>query len=406
MEAVLLAAGEGTRLRPLTVTRPKPMLPIAGRPILEWNLISLSKAGFKKAVIIVGYKQEEIISHFGRSYKNISIEYVEQKEQLGTGHAILMAERHVTGPFLAMNGDIITSGETIKTLVSDWKRLKPKIAVKLVEVKNPSEYGVIKLRGDVIVEIDEKPEKPEGNLVNAGIYLLSEDIFPLLKHLKSSSRGEYEITDAIKALIPKKQAYGFKCKETWLDIGLPWHLLDANEVLMKGLDLKPSKKAVIEKCAVLKGKVHVGDGTILKSGAYIEGPVYIGENCNIGPNCYIRPYSMIQDDCHIGNAVEVKNSIIMSGTKIGHLSYVGDSIIGRDCNFGAGTTIANLRFDNNGIMIEVKGVLRHSGRRKFGCLMGDGVKTGINVSIMPGRSIYPNAIIEPMTTVRNTIYTE
>jgi bifunctional UDP-N-acetylglucosamine pyrophosphorylase/glucosamine-1-phosphate N-acetyltransferase len=191
-----------------------------------------------------------------------------------------------------------------------------------------------------------------------------------------------------------------------MDIGLPWHLLDANEIMLKQSKLKPSRKARIEKYAIVKGDVHIGDGTLVKAGSYIEGPVFIGKDCDIGPNCYIRPYTTILDRCHIGNAVEVKNSILMSNTKIGHLSYIGDSIIGHHCNFGAGTTIANLRFDNDGIMIEVKGALRNSGRRKFGCLMGDNVKTGINVSIMPGRSIYPNAVIEPMTTVKNTIYGE
>lgn len=406
MDAVILAAGEGTRLRPLTVTRPKPMLPVAGKPILEWNLSSLNDAGFKKAIIVVGYRKEEIINYFGKKYKNLAIEYITQKEQLGTGHAILTAEEHVSGEFLAMNGDIITSSNTIKKLVEDWRKYKPTASIILVEVKNPSEYGVVNTMGNIVTEIHEKPKTPKGNLVSTGIFLFARGIFEVIKKIKKSDRGEYEITDAIKMLIPEKEVYGFRCKGVWMDIGLPWHLLDANEIMMKNMDLKPSKKATIEKYAVLKDNVHVGDNTTIKSGSYIEGPCHIGENCVIGPNSYIRPYTLIQDKCHIGNAVEIKNSIIMSNTKIGHLSYVGDSIIGRNCNFGAGTTIANLRFDSDGIMIEVKGTLRNSGRRKFGCLMGDNVKTGINVSIMPGRSIYPNAIIEPTTTVRNTIYTE
>lgn len=397
-------------MRPLTVTRPKPMLPVAGRPILEWNLEALNEAGFKKAVIVVGYKKEEIEKYFGRKYKNLSIEYVHQKKQLGTGHAILTVEKHVSSSFLAMNGDILTSTETIKKLVSDWKTRKPAVALTVVEVEHPSEYGVINLKNNVVVDVQEKPKNPKGNLVSAGIFIYTQEIFKILKTIKTSSRGEYEITDALKVLIPKKQVYGFKCKGVWMDIGLPWHLLDANEIMIKAreknLDLKSSKKAVIEKFAVVKGKVHLGDNTVIKSGSYIQGPCHIGKDCVIGPNAYIRPYTVLQDGCHIGNAVEVKNSIVMSNSKIGHLSYLGDSIIGRNCNFGAGTVIANLRFDDNGIHIEVKGILRNSGRRKFGCLMGDNVKTGINVSIMPGRSIYPNATIEPMTVVKSTIYTK
>lgn len=406
MDAVVLAAGEGTRLRPLTVSRPKPMLPVAGKPILEWNLKSLSACGFRKAVIVVGYKKEEIEGYFGDNYRRLSLEYVVQEKQLGTGNAILSAENNVSGGFLAMNGDIITSPDTIKEFVSDVSRKKPKAGIALVEVENPSEYGVVSVKGSLVEDIEEKPDRPKGNLVNAGIYTFTGDIFRILKKIRSSSRDEYEITDALRALMPSGGVYGFKCRGVWMDIGLPWHLLDANEILLKGMKLKPSRKARIEKYAVLKDNVHVGDNTLIRSGSYIEGPSYIGENCKMGPNCYIRPYTVIQDGCHVGNAVEIKNSILMSNTKIGHLSYVGDSIIGRNCNLGAGTTVANLRFDNDGIMIEVKGVLRDSGRRKFGCLMGDNVKTGINVSIMPGRSIYPNAVIEPTTTVRNTIYTE
>ncbi|MDD5112127.1 MAG: sugar phosphate nucleotidyltransferase [Candidatus Altiarchaeota archaeon] len=407
MEAVLLAAGEGTRLRPLTITRPKPMLPLAGKPILEWNLDALSDAGFRKAVIIVGYRKEEIVDYFGKAHKNLEIVYVTQDQQLGTGNAVLTAKDHIKGDaFLAMNGDIITSAKTIRSFTADWKNRRHAASIALVEVDNPSNYGVIRLKGSIVEEIEEKPEKPKSNLANAGIYLLKRGIFETLSQLKKSSRNEYEITDALKALIPKRDVSGFTCKGIWMDIGLPWHLLDANEIMMKTLKQKPSRKAIIEKNATIKGSVHVGEKTILKSGTYIEGPCYIGKGCIIGPNCYIRPYTMLGDNCHVGNAVEIKNSIIMQNTKIGHLSYVGDSIIGQNCNFGAGTTVANLRFDDGGIMIDVKGTLTNSGRRKFGCLMGDNVKTGINVSIMPGRSIYPNAIIEPMTTVRNTIYAE
>ena len=175
---------------------------------------------------------------------------------------------------------------------------------------------------------------------------------------------------------------------------------------MKSIKLKKQKTATIEKYAVIKGPVHVGKNSVIRSGAYIEGPVFIGDDCVIGPNCYIRPHTVIMDSCKIGNAVEVKNSIIMSGTHIGHLSYLGDSIIGENCNFGAGTKVANLRFDDHEVKIEVKNNMVNSGRRKFGCIMGDNVKTGINVSIMPGRSIYPNAFVDAASIVRNTIYTE
>jgi len=155
----------------------------------------------------------------------------------------------------------------------------------------------------------------------------------------------------------------------------------------------------VEDFAVIKGDVTVGEGTVIRSGSYIKGPCIIGKDCKIGPNCYIRAYSSIGNNVHIGNAVEIKNSIIMDNTNVPHLSYVGDSIIGENCNLGAGTNVANLRFDDAEVKVNVKGGMESSGRRKFGCIIGDNVKTGINVSILPGRKIGPNKLINPGTIV-------
>jgi len=257
-----------------------------------------------------------------------------------------------------------------------------------------------------VTSLEEKPSKPKSKLINAGLYIFDEGVFDLIKKLSKSARMELEITDALKMLITEKQVGAYSSNKPWIDIGMPWHLLDANEIMLKQIKLTIDPKAVIEKNAVLKGDVHVGAGTLIRSGAYIEGPAYIGMDCKIGPNCFIRPYTSIQNRCCIGNAVEVKNSVIMPETHIGHLSYVGDSIIGYGCNWGAGTKVANLRFDDSEVKAEVKGHLEGSGRRKLGCIMGDNVKTGINVSILPGRSIYPNVYIRPASVVDNTIYGE
>lgn len=406
MEAIILAAGEGTRLRPLTSTRPKPMLPIAGRPILEWDLEALRDSKVKKASIIVGYKKEAITDYFGDNFRGMKIEYITQREQLGTGHAVSMAEKCVNGRFLVMNGDLIVSKKLISNFVKDSNKFNSDASICVVEVKNPSEFGIVEVDGNRVKSIVEKPRDPKSNLANAGIYIFNSKIFDTIKRIEKSARLEYELTDAIKIMLPEKRVNAFQCSERWIDIGRPWDLLDANEIIMKNRELDISKNSDIEKFAVIKGNVYIGSDTIIRSGSYIEGPVYIGKNCRIGPNCYIRPYSCILDNVHIGNSVEVKNSIIMSGTNIPHLSYVGDSIIGEKCNFGAGTNVANLRVDNDEVKIEIKNKPIKSGRRKFGCIMGDNVKTGINVSIMPGRAIYPNACVEAGSIVRNTIYNE
>jgi UDP-N-acetylglucosamine diphosphorylase/glucosamine-1-phosphate N-acetyltransferase len=406
MDAVILAAGEGTRLRPLTSTRPKPMLPVGGKTILEWGLEALAAGGVDKAVIVVGYKKEVISGFFGKEYAGIKIEYVEQKEQLGTAHAISMAEGKVSGDFYVMNGDLLVTNSLIEKFLGDHKKAKSHNSMCLVKAEDPKQFGIVELKGSLVKGIEEKPEKPKSDHANAGIYIFGQEIFDAIRKVKKSARLEYEITDAIEMLIAKERMCGFLVGGTWMDIGRQWDLLAANEIILKDMKAGIDKKADIEPYAVLKGKVHVGKGTVIRSGSYIEGPCYIGENCTIGPNCYIRPSTFIRDKVHIGNAVEVKNSIIMSNTNVGHLSYVGDSIIGEDCNFGAGTNVANLRVDNDEVKIDVKGTLMKSGRRKFGCIMGDDVKTGINVSIMPGRSIYPGSRIEAGSVVKNTIYSE
>ncbi len=164
--------------------------------------------------------------------------------------------------------------------------------------------------------------------------------------------------------------------------------------------LKAVAKAHVEPNATIKGEVTIGKGTIIRNGSYIEGPVVIGENCDIGPNCYIRSSTAIGNHARVGNAVEIKNTIIMEGTHVGHLSYVGDSVIGRRCNFGAGTKVANLRHDGKNIKVKIKSKIIDSGRRKLGVIMGDDVHTGINTSINigvmieKGKSTNPGEIVK------------
>ncbi|PKP54488.1 MAG: glucose-1-phosphate thymidylyltransferase [Candidatus Altiarchaeales archaeon HGW-Altiarchaeales-3] len=415
MDAVILAAGEGTRLRPLTSTRPKPMLQVAGKPILEWDIEALTRIGiFNKIILVTGYRSEKIKDYFGDEFNNIKIQYIEQKEQLGTAHAISVVSEHVNGDFLVMNGDLLISNELIDDLIKNHKNHNPSASLSLIKVDNPSHFGVVELKNDKVISIEEKPRYPRSNLANAGIYIFSTEIFDALKKVEKSIRAEYEITDAIDMLIhdgknDKNMVHGFECKGLWMDIGRPWNLLDANEILLKRDNfIKPEihDDAVIEQYTTIKGKVHIGSGTVIKSGAYVEGPCYIGNNCNIGPNCYIRAGTTLGDNVTIGNAVEIKNTIIMANTHVGHLSYVGDSLIGNGCNFGAGTKVANLRFDDGEIKVRVNDKFEGSGRRKFGTIFGDDVKTGINVSIMPGVSIYPDARVEAGSVVRNTIFSK
>jgi bifunctional UDP-N-acetylglucosamine pyrophosphorylase/glucosamine-1-phosphate N-acetyltransferase len=175
--------------------------------------------------------------------------------------------------------------------------------------------------------------------------------------------------------------------------------LDANEILLKEHDDEYLVEGEVEDSVTIKPPLRLGKGSRLRAGTYIEGPAVIGENCDIGPNSYIRPFTSIGDRCRVGNGCEIKNSIIMNKTHVPHLSYVGDSIIGENVNFGAGTITANLRLDETPIYVTVKGQRINSGRRKLGALVGDNVRTGIGVTIMPGVTIGPDSAIAANVSV-------
>lgn len=394
MKCVILAAGEGKRMHPMTFTRPKVMLPIANKPILEWNLINAIDAGLKDFIFVVSYKSEMVRDYFGRGEKwNVKINYVNQGNPLGTAHAIGIGEKFVD-KFIVLCGDTIFGKDDIKNII------KKENCMGLVEVENAKSYGIVEIKNKKIVKIYEKMESPFTNIINAGIYHFNKEIFDFIKKTEKSLRGEYEITDSINMMI-KKTDMGSVFLKQWRDVIYPWHLLDANEEILKKLRKKIEGK--VEKNTTIKDTIIVGKNSIIMNGTYIEGPVVIGENCKIGPNCYIRPYTSIGNGCHIGNACEIKNSIVLDKSKIPHQSYVGDSVIGENCNLGAGTKIANLRLDKRNIYIILNSERIDTERRKLGVVMGDNTETGINSVINIGSFIGNNVFIGPGATVKGYI---
>ena len=395
MKAVILAAGEGSRMRPLTYTRPKVMLPIANKPIVEHLLVEARAAGIKDFVFIVGYRDESVRDYFGSGRKwDVNVKYHNQRKQSGTADALRMIEHLVDGKFLVMNGDIIVRREDIKKLMR-----RTGTTMSVFEVQNTGDLGAVVVQGRRVVRIMEKVkgEVVPSKLANAGLYLFYPDIFDAISHTGKSPRGEYEITESLQWLVERGNGVGHLKIGYWLDLSYPWNLLDVNENLLP--ETKANNLATVENNVFIKGNVSINSGTIIKSGTYIEGPVVIGSDCRIGPNCYIRPNSAIGDRCHIGNGVEIKNSIIMNNSKVPHLSYVGDSVIGENCNLGAGTKIANLRFDKQEIIVGGKATKR----RKLGAIIGDNVETGINVSINSGTTIGNNTWIGPSANVTGVI---
>ncbi|HQD25250.1 MULTISPECIES: bifunctional sugar-1-phosphate nucleotidylyltransferase/acetyltransferase [Methanoculleus] len=392
MQCVVLAAGEGKRMRPLTAQRPKVMLPIANRPMMEHLVLAARDAGITEFIFVVGYYEREIRNHFGDgSALGVKITYVTQRHQLGTADALRSTAGLVNGKFLLLNGDMVLQSDDIRELCNEKAP-----CVGIHQTDHPKDYGVVTIEGDRITGLEEKSEEPKSNLVNAGAYLFEPDIFDLLSEIKISGRGEFELTDALEVYIREGTLTAHPLNY-WLDVGQPWDLLDANEALIASMHHE--QHGIIEDGCTIPETVSIGKGTIIRAGTYIEGSCVIGENCIIGPHAYIRGSTAIGDGCHIGHATEIKNSIIMPGTKIPHFNYIGDSVIGSNCNFGAGTKIANLRHDN----ATVKVCGRTTGRRKFGAIIGDNVLFGINCSINVGSLVGSNARIAPHSLVEGCI---
>ncbi len=392
MECVVLAAGEGKRMRPLTAKRPKVMLPIANRPMMEHLVLAARDAGITDFIFVVGYGEREIRRHFGDgSGLGIHIRYTPQRQQRGTADALRSARDLITGPFLLLNGDMILKTTDIANLCTCQT---PCVSTSTTD--HPQDYGVVIVENGMVTALEEKSKNPQSTQINAGAYLFSPDIFEYIDRVQTSSRGELELTDALSYYIAEKKLSAYQLTY-WMDVGNPWDMLDANLTLMG--DISPDIRGTVEAGVTLTGTVVVGEGSVVKSGTYIEGPCIIGKNCRIGPHTFIRGATSIGDDCHIGHCSELKNSIIMNGTKIPHFNYIGDSIIGTQCNFGAGTKIANLRHDHANVRVCGK----DTRRKKFGAIIGDGVQFGINCSINVGTIIGSNAKFAPNSYVSGCI---
>jgi len=374
MDAVIIAAGEGTRMRPLTRGCPKPLLPLGESTLIEQTMDRCTDV-VDRFVVVIGYMGETIEARVGAEHDGIPVEYVTQEEALGTAHAIGCA---VTGRFLVINGDVVIDDRLPRKLSESEGAT---IAVQ--PVNNPSSYGVVETEFGEVTTLVEKPDDPPSNLINTGIYAFEPSIFEYIDRTEKSLRGEYEITEAIELLMADgRSVAAVEYDGPWLDVGRPWELLNANEAVLSDLDGRVD--GTVEEDAHLHGEIVVEDGARIRSGAYLEGPVVVRSGADIGPNAYVRGSTVIGEDVRVGNAVEVKNSVLMTGSTAGHLAYIGDSVLGQDVNFGAGTKVANLRHDDESISMLVKGDKVDTGRRKLGVVAGDRTKTGINTSLNAG----------------------
>lgn len=324
MKAIIPAAGLGTRLRPLTFTRPKPVLRVAGEPIIRHAIRTLMDAGITDIGIIVSSFTREEIRHALRNVKGVSITLIDQEEQKGLGHAVMTAREWVgQDTFCVYLGDNLFE-HGARPFVDRFRQDHPDALIALVEVPDPSAFGVAEMDGDRIVKLVEKPKEPKSNLAVAGLYCFTPRIFEVMDGMPPSARGEYEITDGIQRLIEAgAQVAGQRVEGWWKDTGRPSDLLDANQLLLERLETKIEGEVTD---SVISGRVEIPVSTRVIN-SKIVGPVRLGEDVLI-ENAYIGPFTSIGRNSVVRRA-EVEHSVIDSDALIEDLeTRLQDSLIG------------------------------------------------------------------------------
>jgi glucose-1-phosphate thymidylyltransferase len=346
VKGLILAGGHGTRLRPLTFTGNKHMIPIANKPMIFYGLEHLSKAGIKEIAVILGPIREGVKETIGDgSNLGLEITYIDQPDPKGLAHAVLVAEDFLKGsPFVMYLGDNLLK-QGVRPLVNSYFNHSSDCVICVTAVSDPDRYGIVELdsRGNVS-RLVEKPKEPKSNLALAGAYLFNDSIFEAVKKIKPSWRNELEITDAIQFLLENGKKISVQhINGWWKDTGKPEDLLEANQLVLD--DLQSKCDGSIDKSCQITGKVSIGQNSVIRPNTKIKGPVIIGKNCEIGPNVYLGPYTSIGDNVQILSG-EVEGSIIMQNVFINCNKRIIDSIIGRQSRLESGDSMypSGLRF--------------------------------------------------------------
>jgi glucose-1-phosphate thymidylyltransferase len=386
---VVLAAGEGTRLRPMTANRPKPMLPAAGRPILEHVLDVLVDCGIDELCLVVGYRRERIQEHFGHSYRDAPITYVHQEKQLGSAHALQRAEGEIEGPMLVLNGDRVIDERIVEDVLDGFDG-DPTLSA--LEHPTPSEYGAVEVSGDRLVEFDEKPDTGDFRLINAGVYAFEPSVFGTIARTDLRA-GELRLSDVIETLMDEGSVRAVRTDGLWADATYPWDLLFLTRELLRRervaqpereSDVWVAENARIHPDATLQPPVVVGADSEVAAGAVLGPNVAVGYNGTIGANATLRDV-LLDGDCRI----EAGTTLL-------------DCVVGETADIGAGTVapggpgdvrIGEKVFEDQ----QLGAVLADRASIGGGVTFAPGTLVGANVEIAPG--VYASGTIDDDTEV-------
>lgn len=379
MKAVILAAGEGKRLRPFTYSEPKVMIPVANRSIMEYIVRALVANHIEEIIVVVGYRKERIMSYFGDGDDfGASITYVNQEKQLGNGHALFAARNEIENDFLVLPGDSLVDSRSIADLAS----IDPEHGALVIESNMPPKYGIAMLRKNSISDISEKFSEGQSNMVLTGAYKLPAGVFETLGVLMDA--GDYNLTHAIKTHLGKMSLKVIFCQGLWIDAVYPWDLLEVNHTALAMSQLQTAGK--IESNVTIHGRVSIGEGTVIRSGTTLYGPIIIDSGCDIGPNVSIFPSTSIGSNVTVDSFSVIRNSLIMSDCSIGPHSYLSQSVLG----YGIRAR-SHLMASAADSYVQLEDAFYKV--PNIGTLIGEDSSFGSGVSIEPGTIIGPKCKI-------------
>ena len=399
MKALVLTAGKGNRLAPLTTSRSKSMLMIAGRPVLRYIIDALRENGIKDIVMVVGHGREEIMDTFqqGGDY-SVRIRYVLQHEQKGVEHAMLTAREELEDDdeFLMINGDVLVEPEMVSRTVINHGNMNADVTMLVTLVPNPEQFGTVKMgRNGIVERLVEKggPDRYVSNYAVGGVTVFPREIFDLL-----AEHGTME--KSIETMIQSGKTIAATVWEReWAEFTWPWDILKANRIVMdrmlRGRGSFIAESAEIHKNVVLEGPVYIDERSVIRPGTTLRGPVYIGKNVYVGNNSLIRDYSSLCDGVHIGYAVETRNTMVFERVNVGRMTYLADSIIGADSCIEAGAQTWNWRPGSKALYLTYGEERVKIPLSKFGAIVGDRVVVGVNSSIYPAVRIGSDSLILP-----------
>ncbi len=384
--AVVLAAGEGTRLRPLTRNRPKPMLPAANRPILEHVLDALVDAGLRHVVLVVGYRRERVQEYFGPTYRGVTLQYVHQAKQLGSGHALLQARSAVDGPVLVVNGDRVIEAGSVSDVADTFEDGEAAAAMAVLERRNTSQYGAVTLHDRDVAQLVEKPDTDDYRLINGGVYAFDPSIFGAIDDTPREA-GELALTDTITRLTETDRVRGVRVGGLWVDATYPWDLLEvADEVLARGRVAEPEQTA----------GVWIDDDATVHGDATLRQPVVVGSDCEIGPGAVIGPSVALGPNVTVGPNTTVERSVIDTDGRVDAGSTLRDAVLGGDVHLGPATTIPGGPSD-----VRVGSEVFEG--QQLGAVVSDRARIRGNVSFAPGTLVGPNVQVGPGAHVSGTV---